>query len=218
MRFSALLAVALSFASVAVSTPTKIDTEAPVALEKRATTKINGNKVSVVAGIIITNHITQCFQNSGVEIAKAYAAAIADQFTAYQNANHGTFWIQKIEAQWASGSTATLYCSTFDATYTFTTNYGAQVFANYVRGLMGTSKKRDNVLAGLTPDVYVSGVDLPEDHPVFGNVNTTTVDVSQFGKRNWGSCSNSKCSFSFSSDQTGRCRDTSFPSPNSYYC
>ncbi|KAI8327533.1 hypothetical protein BC941DRAFT_477487 [Chlamydoabsidia padenii] len=68
----------------------------------------------------------------------------------------------------------------------------------------------------LKPDVYVSGVDLPENHHYFGT-NTTTVKKA-LGKRTWGSCSNNKCGFSFTSDQTGVCRDPTFPSGHQYRC
>ncbi|KAI8336955.1 hypothetical protein BC941DRAFT_502489 [Chlamydoabsidia padenii] len=218
MKLNAIALFALSLVSSAIAAPLNEKSVAP--MEERSTTKLNGNKVSVVSGIIITNHITQCFQYSGVEIAKAYAAAVADQWNQYLDRTGGTYWISSIEAQWASGNTQNLYCSTFDATYTFATAYSAQVFANWVRGVMGTTK-RDDKFVNFNPDVYVSDVDLPANHPVFGSRNATesaSLEKPALGKRNWASCSNAKCGFSFSTDQTGICRDTIFPSQNSYYC
>lgn len=197
-------------------------------LEKRSTTRVQGNKVAVVSGIIINSQITQCFQNSGVDIAKAYAGAIADQWHTYQQNHQGTGWIQGIEAQFASSNTQNLYCSTFDAIFTFGTQYSANVFATWVRNLMGNtrrSKRSDEAfrLGDLEPDVYVSDTDLPLDHLYFGSSSGKSAATSvggnpMLGKRGWGSCSNTKCHFSFSSDQTGICRDSSFPQQNKVRC
>lgn len=216
MRLSFLIPLAAALLAPVFGAPL----EERSALEERSTTRVYGNKVAVVSGIIITNHLTQCFQNSGVEIAKAYAAAIADQWDAHQNAHGGTGWIVSAEGQWASSNTQNLFCSTFDAVFTFGTSYSANQFAGWVRNLMGNTK-RDTLngfsLGDLRPDVYVAGIDLPADHPYFGKAVTAS-GGEVLSKRNWKSCSNSKCGFSFSSDQTGICRDKSFPKGNHFYC
>ncbi|KAI8329542.1 hypothetical protein BC941DRAFT_476244 [Chlamydoabsidia padenii] len=193
-----------------------------IPLEERATVQVTGNRVAVVTGLIMNQHLTQCFYNSGVEIAKAYAGAIADQWDNYQNAHHGTSWISGIEAQWSTSDVTNLYCSTFDAVFIFGTTYSARLFATWVRNLMGNTK-RDELpssllsLAHLKPDVYISGVDLPEDHHYFGS-NKTVTDKKALGKRTWKSCSNNKCGFSFTSDQTSICRDSTFPVGHQYTC
>jgi hypothetical protein len=199
-------------------------------LEKRSTTRVHGNKVAVVSGIIINSQITQCFQNSGVDIAKAYASAIADQWHTHQQNHQGTGWIQAIQAQFASSNTQNLYCSTFNAVFTFGTQYSANVFATWARNSMGNmrrSKRSDGAfrLGDLEPDVYVSDFDLPLNHPYFGSSSDETSAPAitsgsnpVLAKRGWGSCLNTKCHFSFSSDQTGICRDSSFPQQNKVRC
>ncbi|KAI8327532.1 hypothetical protein BC941DRAFT_519677 [Chlamydoabsidia padenii] len=191
-------------------------------LAERATVQQNGVRVAVVTGLIMNQHLTQCFYNSGVEIAKAYAGAIADQWTNYNNANHGANFINGIEAQWSTSDTTNLYCSTFDAVFIFGSTYSARVFATWVQNLLGNTK-RDELpstsfnIGNLKPDVYIAGVDLPENHHYFGTNKTVPIKKA-LGKRTWGSCSNNKCGFSFTSDQTSICRDSTFPVGHQYTC
>ncbi|KAI8328004.1 hypothetical protein BC941DRAFT_457929 [Chlamydoabsidia padenii] len=191
-------------------------------LVERATVQQNGVRVAVVTGLIMNNHLKQCFQNSGADIARAYAGAIADQWVKYNAAHHGANFINGIEAQWATDNVSTLYCSTFDAVFIFGSTYSARVFATWVRNLMSNSKRDDipstfSNMRHLKPDVYIAGVDLPENHHYFGTNKTVPIKKA-LGKRTWGSCSNNKCGFSFTSDQTGVCRDSTFPSGHQYRC
>ena len=187
------------------------------ALSERATVSLTGNRVAVVTGIIINSRIYDCFRYSGIDVASAWAGALADQWF---YANTGA--VQSIEILWSSNSVAGLYCGTFDAVFTLVGPGDAQHFATYIGSVVGNNKRDDveqpaRLFDPGNIDIYIEGQDLPVGHPVFGGSSPRPETAPLLTKRGFGNCQNN-CGFDFTNDQTGICRDPTFPVGQTTYC
>ena len=183
---------------------------------ERATVKVTGNKVAVITGLLITTQLSQCFDNRGFDIAKGWAGALADQWYS----GHSGKELQSAQVMWSSYNTRGLFCATFDAIFAFQTSAEARIFATFVSGQLGNTKRQvaRSLFDASKMDVYIEGVDLPAGHLVFGSNETEdATPVTVLTKRGLGSCMN-RCSFNFTQDQTSECQDTTFPDGNNAYC
>jgi len=185
-------------------------------ISERATVKLIGNKVAVITGLIINNQLSQCFDNSGVDVAKGWAGALADQ---WYYAHTGA--LKSTEILWSSYNTKGLFCATFDAIFTLTSASDAQKFATFISSQLGNTKREvaRPMYDASKMEVYIEGVDLPIGHHFFGpNKTVDATSITVLSKREgFGSCNN-RCSFDFTHDQTSICRDTTFPDGNYAFC
>ncbi|KAJ2980299.1 hypothetical protein NQ176_g2725 [Zarea fungicola] len=202
-------------ASVCQGQPADVLT-ASTGLEKRGDVNLSGTRVAVVTGIVLNQALRDCFDD-GLDMARGWAGALYDQW--YYSNIPGT--LRGVDALVSTRRLTTQYCFTVDAVFNFYNAADAQKFATFIKGVVGNGKRDIHEFIktlGSNPDVYVEGVDFPIGHMVFGShSNVTNVNISPAGaadnlsKRSGiGGCVN-KCSFSFTSDQTRRCRDQTFP-------
>ncbi|KAF4445550.1 hypothetical protein F53441_10723 [Fusarium austroafricanum] len=213
MWFTKALTLFAATSMVATAHPT--DTSlGPRDIDERATVELSGRKVSVVTGIVFNQALRDCFGSSGVDIVQAYAGAIYDQWRFSKLPGV----LVDIQTLVSTKQLTNQFCFTVDAVFQFAGKSDAQKFATFAKNLLGPTKRDDepdSFLGRLKPDVYIEGVDLPEGHEYFGSNSTNpTHDLS---KRGIGKCRN-KCGFSFTNDQTGICRDSTFPAGNSGFC
>lgn len=214
MRFLKALAVLTSAAymSQARATAELAETNQH---EERADVQLNGNKVAVVTGIVFSSVLHDCFGDNGLEMAKGWAGALYDQW--FYARIPGT--LKSIEALVSTKQLTSQYCFTVDAVFDFASKSDAQKFATFVRKVVGNTKRDESAAVGkgdTALDVYLEGVDLPYGHAYFGS-NTTKVTTNSLSGRSFHSCKN-KCGFSYTSHQTGICRDKHFPPGNHAFC
>lgn len=214
MRFLKALLLSAA-ASVCHGQPTD-PVAASTNVNKRGDVRLSGNRVSVVTGIVLNQVLMHCF-NDGLDMARGWAGALYDQW----HFAHIPGTLRGVDALVSTRTLTNQYCFTVNAVFDFYNSGDAQRFATFIRGVVGNGKRDITEFyktLGSTPDVYIEGVDLPMGHMAFGSKsNATSVDVSStnadgdLSKRSGiGGCIN-KCSFSFTSDQTRICRDSSFP-------
>ena len=187
---------------------------------KRAIVTLKGTQVTVITGIIIKSvRLQSCLFDSGVDIAKEWAGALADQW--FFSAQ-----IKSTEVKWSSLVVDNLFCGTFDAIFTLASKSDAQKFATAISHIPGIGSNKRHVARprfdASKMEIYIEGVDLPSGHPYFGMNETVDVtSTTSIAKRNGGigKCQN-KCDADFTHAQTGPtlCRDTTFPIANHAFC
>lgn len=209
--------------SITQAIPTAEPAEA-LQVDERGDVKMVGNKVAVITGIVLMNGLADCFGRNGLNIAQAWAE---DLYSRWFFANHpGTEVL--IDTFVSTVSITQEYCVTVDALFTFDSFRDAQAFASFATQFVTGSLKRDenHPPSDWPTGVFISGIDLPSDHPYFGNataVDSTTSSVDN-GAGNLeerdvlNQCLNICPRIELSTRMTNVCLDDSFPSTNKFTC